>query len=220
MDKKIEKRFTAAMKCGHCGNTAPMEIVALFSRIEEHYDETAKMTFEAGPAWELLFCPACLDVSLQKIHYHDLWEPEGSTEIIYPTKIKLIIGLPKEVNIAYEAALKVSIIDPNAYAVLLGRVLDKVCIDRKAEGGSLSDKLKFLAEKGEIPSRLAEIAHQLRQLRNIGAHADLGDLTTNEIPVLSSLCNAILEYVYTAPALIEQVKKHLEQLKTNKDRNE
>lgn len=221
MDKEKEKRFTGLFKCDHCGNTSHMEIVAVFSQVEGCCDESSGISWEAGPVWEILLCPACSDVILQKTHYHDGFGPEEwQREMLYPAKTKSIIGLPKEVNMAYGAAFKVRNIDPNAYAVLLGRVLDKVCLDRKAEGKSLSEKLQYLAQQGEIPNRLAEMAHQLRQLRNIGAHADLGDLTTNEIPVLSSLCNAILEYVYTAPALIEQVKKHLEQLKTNKDRNE
>jgi len=214
MKEKIKKRYTMPIKCGHCSNRAPMEIVAIFSKVEEQHDEGSNISWEEGPAWEILLCPACLDVSLQKTYYHEGFDPsDWKWEIIYPKEIKEIVGLPQEVEVAYEAALKVRNIDPNAYAVLLGRVLDKVCIDRKAEGKSLSDRLKNLAEKGEMPTRLAEMAHQLRQLRNIGAHADLGNLTASEIPILSDLCSAILEYVYTAPALIERVKKHFKKLK-------
>jgi len=216
MTENKQKRFTPAMKCGHCGNKTPMEIVASFSQIQEKYDESIKMSWEEGPVWELLLCPACSDVTLQRTEYHEAFVDDLLSEILYPIKTKPIIGLPKEVNMSYEAALRVSNIDPNAFAVLLGRVLDKVCLDRKAQGESLSEKLQYLAKQGEIPSRLAEIAHQLRQLRNIGAHADLGDLTEKEIPILSALCNAILEYVYTAPALIDQVKKHFENLKNIK----
>ncbi len=203
-------KFTPPIKCGHCGNKAPMEIVASFSKIQEEYDESLKTSFDQGPIWELLLCPACSDVILQRTDYHELFIEELQPEILYPMKLKPIIGLPKGVSRSYEAALKVRNIDTNAFAVLLGRVLDKVCLDRKARGKSLSEKLKYLAGQGEIPSRLAEMAHQLRQLRNIGAHADLGDLTENEVPILGALCNAILEYVYTAPALIDQVKKNFE----------
>lgn len=89
------------------------------------------------------------------------------------------------------------------------------CIDKNAEGESLFDKIKYLADEGIIPAPLKDLAHNLRMLRNIGAHADLGELTPKEVPVLESLCKAILEYVYTAPALIEAAKERVEQLKNS-----
>jgi hypothetical protein len=128
-----------------------------------------------------------------------------------------LVGLSPKIEQAYQSALKVKNVDSNAFAVLLGRVLDQVCIERGAKGDSLYDRLKDLASKGEIPTRLAEMAHQLRHLRNIGAHADLGDLTSAEVPILDDLCRAILEYVYTAPKLIEQVELKMAELrKSNK----
>jgi len=203
-----EKQFTPTMKCGHCNNKAPMEIIATANKIETVIYKENDLELQEGPVWEVLLCPACLKATLRGGHY---FEPDGEDvgyEILYPRTNESIAELPAAVNSAYEAAIKVRSIDPNAYAVLLGRVLDKVCMDRGAEGKSLSDRLKFLAEKGEIPSRLAEMAQQLRQLRNIGAHAELGDLTEKEIPLLSDLCTAILEYTYHAPALIDRVNRH------------
>lgn len=70
-----------------------------------------------------------------------------------------------------------------------------------------------LAARHEIPKNLAEMAHKLRQLRNVGAHADLGALTDKEVPVLAALCRAVLEYVYSAPKFVERVEKLLEKLK-------
>jgi len=60
------------------------------------------------------------------------------------------------------------------------------------------------------------MAHQLRFLRNIGAHATLGELTRGEAPILDDLCNAILEYVYTAPHRVEKVAKRIDELKKRK----
>ena len=57
------------------------------------------------------------------------------------------------------------------------------------------------------------MAHNLRQLRNVGAHANLGDLTTNEIPFLDDLCLAILEYVYSAPLLLQSAENKLQEIK-------
>lgn len=95
-------------------------------------------------------------------------------------------------------------------------MLDLVCIDKKAEGKTLHEKLKDIAGKGIMPDQLADMAHQLRQLRNIGAHANLGELTDEEIPILESLSRAVLEYVYSAPALIKNVESKIDALKSKK----
>jgi hypothetical protein len=47
-------------------------------------------------------------------------------------------------------------------------------------------------------------ARGLRQFRNVGAHAELGELTKEEAPILENLTRAILEYVSSAPLLIAQ----------------
>jgi hypothetical protein len=163
----------------------------------------------------LLQCPACLRVTLVETDWipPDIDESEEGWHILYPVVESSPLGLPSDVRKAYEAARQVSHIDSNAFAVLLGRVLDKVCIDRKAAGASLYDRLISLANNGEIPPHLAQMAHQLRQLRNIGAHADLGELTRYEVPILDALCRAVLEYVYTAPAMIKQVETRMQRFK-------
>ncbi len=207
-------KFTSPIICSHCGNKAPMEIVGTYQRDKTQRDWETDPEWEAGTNWEMLLCPNCSNILLRRIDWHEFYEPnEWPTEILYPSSDALPAGLPHEVAQAYQNALKVKRVDSNAFAVLLGRVLDKVCLDRGASGGSLSERLTSLATKGEIPIRLAEMAHQLRHLRNIGAHADLGNLTPAEVPILDDLCKAILEYLYTAPQLIEQVDKRLQKLK-------
>lgn len=133
--------------------------------------------------------------------------------MVYPSIEKNLEGLPPRIATAYQKALKVRNVDSNAFAVMLGRVLDEVCLDKEASGENLYQRLAYLSANGTIPQQLADMAHQLRQLRNIGAHADLGDLTPAEIPVLGDLCEAILEYVYTAPALIQRGRARLDDLK-------
>jgi hypothetical protein len=158
----------------------------------------------------LLVCPACNEVLVGRLW----WDvPEEKLEIVYPARTTHVAGLPSEIEKAYDSALQVRSIDENAFAVLLGRVLDKVCLDRGAEGKSLYERISSLAEKDEIPPRLSAMAHQLRQLRNIGAHADLGELTPREVPILHNLCNAILTYVYTGPSLVAQVEQRLRELR-------
>jgi hypothetical protein len=211
--KKIRKPGYLLINCQYCSNETRMEIVADYSQVENqmigfHDDE---WEIERGLVWYLLVCPACKNVSLQRA----IWDEGEYTEekIVYPTSDKAIEGLPPEVDIEYKKALKVQNIDSNAFAVLLGRVIDKVCADKGASGKNLIDRLESLANNNIIPQQLAIMAHQLRKLRNVGAHADLGDLTPAEVPILYELCRAILEYVYTAPELMQKVQAQLDKLK-------
>lgn len=210
-----ENKFTPVIKCNHCGNKAPMKIVAEHSEVDPIRDHDGDVVDEAHDCFELVRCPACEKISLRNYSYGPWVDSDSDViiEVLYPKEPSTIRGLSKEVQKAYEAALRVRSIDPNAFAVLLGRVLDKICEDRKAEGRSLSDRLDDLAKRGEIPSRLSEMAKSLKDLRNVGAHANLGELTAKEIPFLDDLCRAILEYVYSGPELLERVQNHLKKLK-------
>lgn len=210
-----QPKFTETIACGHCGNHAPMRVVAKHSEITTHTQEGAPFDWDAGPFWELSKCPACGGIVLRRGYWHEHLSNETGPdyEVLYPAESQEIEGLPKKIASAYTAALKVKPIDSNAFGVLLGRVLDLVCIEQNAEGDSLFDRLKNIAGKDVIPKQLAEMAHGVRKLRNIGAHADLGELTPAEVPTLENLIKAILEYVYAAPAMVSRVQEKLDALK-------
>ncbi|MDP2778957.1 DUF4145 domain-containing protein [Devosia sp.] len=214
----VEKKHTAAFTCTHCGNKAPMLIVAEYSHIKNHDDEESGMSWEAGPYWEVLECLSCNSVLFRKGYWHDLLTDECGPEyeILYPNGPQVIRGLPQQISKSYEAAQRVKTIDSNAFAVLLGRVLDLVCIDKNAVGDDLFQRLEDIAKKGIMPQQLADMAHALRHLRNIGAHANLGELTPAEVPILEGLSKAILEYVYSAPALVQLVQSKIDALKAKK----
>lgn len=196
-----------------------MEIVAeyyrslkpsTYSSPEEEYNYYHQP--DEGYKYELLLCLACKEVTLRKYFDAD-YDPEDITvETLYPFASSNLPGLPPRIQNAYRISLKVRSIDANAYAVLLGRILEMVCENRKATGRNLFNKLKDLAKKGEIPDKLVGVADNLRLLRNIGAHASSGELTKNEIPILDDLCRATLEYVYSAPHLAERAQQQLNQL--------
>lgn len=189
-----------------------MLIAAVHSRIELQEHEDTAITWNAGPFWQILECPCCDGVIFREGYWDEhLYEDTGPEyKILYPSGPEHIRGLPMKISKAYEASQKVKLIDSNAFAVLLGRVLELVCIDKNAVGNSLFERLKDIADRGIMPQQLADMAHALRQLRNIGAHADLGELTNAEVPILEDLSIAILEYVYSAPALVELVQSKLD----------
>jgi len=220
-----KKEFTEKTKCAHCGNIAPMEILKKHSQIKQEVEEFGEsdaaftISYEEGWIYDLLLCQVCHCLALQRTWYDDRIDDEQympRARSLYPAPDTMSKVLPENIRKEYDAALQVKKISANAYAVLLGRVLEVVCTDRKATGKSLSDKLADLAARGEIPNILVEMAHGLRQLRNVGAHADLGELTGKEIEVLDAIVKAILEYVYRGPKLVEEVKHLLASLTNTK----
>lgn len=213
-----DKKYSSPISCLHCGNKAPMQIAAEHSQVRFHENENSHFGWDEGPFWEILECPACESIMLRKGYYHEFFleESAAESEMLYPNGSEQIRGLPDAISKAYAAAQKVKAIDSNAFAVLLGRVLDLVCIDKQAVGDTLYERLKDIANKGIMPQQLADMANALRHLRNIGAHADLGELTSSEVPILESLSKAILEYVYSAPALVKLVQSKIDKLKSKK----
>ena len=194
-----------------------MLIIAKHSRVRSYSNVDVPVAWDEGPFWELLECPTCDGILLRKGYWHEVLSDESGPdyELLYPAVRELIRGLPEEIKKAYAKAMRVRTIDSNAFAVMLGRVLDLVCIDKKAEGESLFDRLKYISDKNVMPQQLADMAHALRHLRNFGAHADLGELTEAEVPILEGLSRAILEYVYSAPALVQLVQTKIDELKSN-----
>ncbi len=210
-----EKRFTSPQKCGHCANVAPMEIVKGYSQTQVEQDEFGA-PWEHGKVYELLLCPACDEVILRRYWWNDGIESEADIrpETLYPSEVRLPPGVPPNVQRAFVSALKVKFIDSNAFGVLIGRVREEVCAERKASGHFLADKLKSLATCGEIPTQLVGVADGLRELRNLGAHAELGELTAEEVPVVEDLCRALLDYLYAAPFLTQRAMNRLSALRS------
>lgn len=221
-----KRRTTGFITCHHCGNHAPMNIVAEYYRsLTPSYDPSdyyyEPYEPEEGYKYELLLCLACKEVTLWKYFEADYVDPESITiEALYPSAQSKLSGLPYRIQNTYEISLKVRTIDANAYAVLLGRILEMICEDRKATGKTLYNQLQDLVVKGEIPVKLVEVAQNLRVLRNVGAHASLGELTKDEIPILDDLCRAILEYVYSAPYLAEKAQQTLNRLKEKREKEQ
>ncbi len=189
---------------------------ATYSTVETCYEEeNPNVHWDEGYIYKVLQCPSCSNLTLTEEYYSEAIPDEDlpAIKILYPTNDKLPIGMPEAISKAYEAALKVRSIDANAYGVLIGRMLEMVCEDRNAKGRDLNSKLADLATRGEIPNNLVGVADGLRNLRNVGAHAGLGELTLDEVPILGSLAKAIIEYVYSAPHLARMAQEKLDELK-------
>ncbi len=128
--------------------------------------------------------------------------------VLYPEPKQPLANLPPPVERAYEAALKVRM-EPNAYAVLLGRTLEAVWKHEQAVGRTAAERLRSLANSNRIPQTLAQMAEQVRWFRNLGAHADEDEVTKNDVLVIEKFVETILEYLYVAPAMLAAVEARL-----------
>ena len=200
------------LRCGSCDKTANQKIVAEYEQTLGQEEDMGGEVFYYEQDWllRMSLCLACDTVNFS------VQDDGGEVTVLYPKPPSDLEGLPEGIARSYKAARAVRLIDANAFAVLLGRVLELVCIDRKANGDTLFKQLQDLASRGEIPGPLADMADQLRILRNIGAHASLGELSRAEVPILDDLCGAILEYVYSAPHRVDRVAKRIAELENRR----
>ncbi|MDR0910646.1 MAG: DUF4145 domain-containing protein [Spirochaetaceae bacterium] len=212
-----EETFTEEIECPLCKNQVNMKIMKDITLEQLTYNDIAPFDNITNDLhWEVLKCPACSKFILREGWWNELRDVETGPDfkIIYPTsQDKKILGLPIKIEQAYKAAENVRMLDNNAFAVLLGRVLDQILIDKEAIGDNLYEKLNNLASRDLLPKTIVDAAHGIRKLRNIGAHADLGELSEQEIPILEDITNIILEYLYVVPKMVLQMQDRIELLK-------
>lgn len=123
-------------------------------------------------------------------------------ELVYPqVNQKIPKGMPSTIEKAYRIADRIKAIDIDIYTISLRKILELVCIDKHAKSGTLNEMLQDLANKNEIPNKLVMIASHLKSFGNIGTHPLAGRLSKNEFPIIKSLIDSILAYLYEAPYL-------------------
>lgn len=208
--------FSEEICCPYCNNSAPMKELSatVIKKVNQEIHDAYLDDLTITQYWQILECPACRKNTLREGYFNDHFSDEGIIyKIIFPLSNNKNFNLPNAIRAAYNAAQKVKYIDSNAFAVLLGRLLDTICEDKKARGKTLFDRINDLATKSIIPDQVAKLAFGLKDFRNIGAHANLGSLSQAEIPIIEEITEIILDYVYNTPMLIENVKAKIKILK-------
>ena len=204
------------VSCRHCGNISKMEIIGNVSEDQSTYDPDYGCLSACSTTYSVLKCPACEKVNIVTYFSHEDMESEEeiSYEFLFPQNPSYPLGLPEKILNAYKEAEKAKTTGVNAYAVLMRKLLEMVCLDKGASSKkTLFEMLKELADKNEIPKKLVDVANGLRDFGNIGAHAGSGELTEREIPIVSALGSAILEYLYSAPYLATLAENKLESIR-------
>jgi hypothetical protein len=200
------------MNCGHCGNRTLFDKLAEHKETKDNWEDAGSDSTTDYIYWYLLLCLTCRNITLEKYSFSvtgNIANDDFESKILYPVEKPRLTDLPVAIEKRYRAALKVQDIEPNACAVLVGRALEAACNHEKAPGKRLADKLTYLAGADRIPKTLAEMAHQLKELRNLGAHDAEDDVTEEDVPIILDFLEAILEYLYVAPAKVAAVEARL-----------
>jgi len=233
MEQKRLSSTEIKYECGHCANVSKMLVLS-----KGNLDEDILETLESGNQfnithywiWHILRCPSCEKVNIYQEYWNsasdvasydgitNTYDPYTTMERLYPQDKRIFKNLPQYVKESLRVARRLLHLEPLAAAVFVGRTIEYVCADRKAKGRSLEDKIKNLAAQNEIPPQLADMAQSSRLFRNMGAHASgIDSISVEDASVLCDFCEAILEYVYEAPVMMEHIKKRLGELKAQED---
>lgn len=138
--------------------------------------------------------------------------------MVFPADVELDRVIPEVVAKNYRESKRVQKVSPNAFAVLIRRALEALCDDRKIAPGKLYDRLKALAQKGEIPPVLVEITSVLRTLGNSGAHNTEQSVTVPMTWKMDKFFRSLVEYVYVAPARLDEFRKSIAKDPREEDR--
>lgn len=203
--------------CPHCGNKSPQELLQRVLGPEEIISGDKEFPdMSLGTYYFLVKCASCDEVSL----FGD-WEGNDdlgdleTAKLLYPQSIldRIASDSPAEIVQDYREAQRVAKISPLAASVLFRRALEGICLQQKASGNNLKEKIVDLAKRGIIPEALSKMADAIRYVGNRGAHSGEENVDFDEVKLLDDFLGAILEYVYVAPAKLAKLSEKLKKTK-------
>lgn len=204
--------------CEHCHNKGRMQIISEHTEDLGYGDEDD----EGNPYWvnegqhvyRLLRCEGCEKLVLARgYRYHDDDQMRKPFTALYPPPAEIPATIPDKVKSVLDEAKRVRNVSANSFGVLAGRAIERICADKGCTERTLEKSIEELAKRNEIPERLSKLAHQLRAIRNFGAHGGEADLTEAEVPVAEMILQAIVEYIYVLPELLKTAEEAVRNLK-------
>jgi Domain of unknown function (DUF4145) len=72
---------------------------------------------------------------------------------------------------------------------------------------SSHNQIDSLVRSDRFPPTVADMVDHLRKLRNLGAHNATDIVADEDVPLMLSLLETILEYLYVAPAKLKMLKE-------------
>jgi len=209
-----QKKIT---QCPHCGNRTPHNDLHSIRVVDEIEADGQKYDYPVD--YTLWQCSTCDGVSLYLVTQDDWSNPEDDyfdvASMVYPDEKKFENVVPDSVRNSYAEAKKVKNNSSCAFAVLIRRSLEQICVDQDATGQSLKDKISDLASKDIIPKNLSRMADALRFLGNMGAHAVKYDFGWEEVRAMDDFLVAVIEYVYVAPHKVQKLAESIQAKQTS-----
>jgi hypothetical protein len=205
--------------CPNCGNRSPQKLIHAQYCSDIVYTFHDEEEFDLPTAYYVAACETCNGILLYHTSGNILDEQHfNQADLVYRPSGELHESVPERVAKIYKEAARIKNLAPNAFAVQIRRALEAVCEDRGAQKEILQKQLKELAEKGEIPSKLAELTDVLRLVGNIGAHASDEEVKSWQVYAIDEFFRAVIEYVYVAPGNLEEYKESLELFESGKSK--
>lgn len=208
-------------KCEHCKNEAHQKLehchpyawgdaVAAIGYVRVYFTFSCETCGEAllyHAGIPSLHIPDEFDLAhyfMNDLEEYDEGHRFGFFYLVWPARVA---GLPPSVSEAvrdmYAEALSVKRTSPNSFAVLIGRALERIRRDLRIPRKEL-ERL----ESNSIG--LGQIATKITEWRNIGAHADSRNITTEEVEDINAFFRLIIEYVYVLPHELERAQSKIE----------
>ncbi len=197
--------------CLQCGNRTIAEVLGTASNFDwsRSSDEAEEPRSDSYSEYKVIKCLTCSTVQLFGLT-DEARDGLDSAHLLYPSLGNISSEVPEAIAKEFWEARKVGSISRSAYAVLIGRVLERIFIDKGAQGDTLFDKLKYLSHKRIIPEPMIDIGHAIRYLRNRGAHIGEYQIDEDEVQAMNDLVATMLEYIYVAPSKLAQLKETME----------
>jgi hypothetical protein len=202
-----------ADRCGHCGPENSLEClgrVVLSTRSDaEPIGDRYMQEITTERIAQIRRCNGCSNLTLETYTWVDGYmEPEDVVlQQLYPQE-RSFAELPPRVRDRYQAMLELQHA-PDAFAVRAGRLLEAVCADqgvpKSKEHPVLDKRLKALVTRAGVPSALTDQALLVKDYRNLGGHDDAWEVEDEDVPLIRSFVESLLDFLYWGPANLARV---------------
>lgn len=209
--------------CYHCGSKGLMYVVGEATSNWDDYDNEGHIVYWREKHWIMLQCPACEQVSLYTEYQAfdtpldiEYVYPQNTFEGFYPRNRSNSHYVPREIQDAFETALKVQYINSQLCLVSMRKTLELICKGQGATGSSLEQLVESLINRN-WPQGYNDICWIIRNYGNIAAHANPDEpiLHSSYINELMNYLYKIIEYLYIMPKRMSGLKFSAEYKKSN-----
>lgn len=189
--------------CRHCGNKTLMNCLL----IDE--EKAGEDDWWGVNIHKVFKCPVCKNITLVRAYYTS--EHDEGVDVMYPADNVDYMRVPKNIETAYQAAIRTKEIDKAICIQSLRRVLEMICKDKGESGDNLVKKISNLVNNNKLPEMVNDMCYIIRKLGNEAAHGDNTEFTSYDVEQLIKYVGLIIEYLYSLPRRIHLLKEDIDE---------